>query len=64
MAARRVEKDRVNGDVPPQVEKVLQGGQRVQGAQDSQVPPQGDLFLMWKEALRYRRCLLGRIERL
>ena len=39
MAARRLEEERVNQDVPPKVEQVPQGGQGVQG---SKVPPQGD----------------------
>ena len=42
MAARRLEEDWVNEEVPPQVEKVSQSGQGVQGAQNAQVPPQGD----------------------
>ena len=42
MDARRLEEERVNEEVPPQVEQVPQGGQGVQGAQDAQVPPQGD----------------------
>ncbi|TMX04363.1 hypothetical protein EJD97_009502 [Solanum chilense] len=42
MAARRLEEERVNEEVPPQVEKVPQGGKGVQGSQDAQVSPQGD----------------------
>ena len=34
--------ERVNKEVPPQVEQVPQGSQGVQGARDSQVPTQGD----------------------
>ena len=41
MAARRMEEERVNDEVPPQGEQVPQGGQGFQGAQDDQVPPQG-----------------------
>ncbi|XP_069144512.1 uncharacterized protein [Solanum lycopersicum] len=42
LAARRIEEERVNEEVPSQVDKVEQvpqGGQRVQGAQDSKVTP-------------------------
>ena len=45
MTARRFEEDRVNEEVHPhveQVEQVPQGGHDVQGAQDAQVPLQGD----------------------
>ena len=42
MASRRLEEERVNKEVPPQVEQVPQGSQGVQGARDSQVPTQGD----------------------
>ena len=42
MANIRLEDERVNEEVPHQVEQVPQGGQGVQGAQDAQVPPQGD----------------------
>ena len=45
MAARRLEEERVNEEVPPQVEKVEQvpqGGQGIQGDQNSQVTPKGD----------------------
>ena len=39
MASRRLEEERMNEEIPPQVEQVPQDGQGVQGAQ---VPPQGD----------------------
>ena len=42
MAARRFEEERVNEEIPPQVEqveKVPQGGQGVQSAKYAQVPP-------------------------
>ncbi|TMX05690.1 hypothetical protein EJD97_009136 [Solanum chilense] len=39
MASRRLEEERMNEEVPPQVEQVTQDGQGVKGAQ---VPPQGD----------------------
>ena len=42
IAARRMEEERVNEKLPPQVEQVSQGGQRVQDSQDAQVPHQGD----------------------
>ena len=37
-----LKEERVNEEVPLQVEKVPQGGQGVEGAQDAQVPPKGD----------------------
>ena len=40
MTTRRLENERMNKEVPPQVQKVPQFGQGVQGAQ---APPQGDL---------------------
>ena len=42
MVVKRLEEERVNEEVPPQVEQVPQGGQGVQGAKDAQVPPQCD----------------------
>ncbi|TMW87254.1 hypothetical protein EJD97_020207 [Solanum chilense] len=42
MAARRFEEERMNEEIPPQVEQVPQGGQDVQGVQGAQVPPQDD----------------------
>ena len=42
MTSRRLEEERVDEEVPPQVEQVPQGGQLVQGDQNSQVPPQGN----------------------
>ena len=45
MAARRIEEVRVNEEVPSQVDQVVklpQGGEGVHGAQDAQVPLQGD----------------------
>ena len=60
MAARRMEEERVNEEVPPQVEQVPQGGQ---GVQDDQVPPQGDPIPN-VEGVKRRRCLMGRLERL
>ncbi|TMX01612.1 hypothetical protein EJD97_024135 [Solanum chilense] len=42
MAARGLEEERMNKEVPRQVEQVPQDVQRVQGAQGDHVPPQGD----------------------
>ena len=42
MASRWLEEEKVNEEVPPQVEQLPQGGRGVQGARDSQVPPEGD----------------------
>ena len=42
MADRSLEDERVNEEIPTQVEQVSKGGKGVQGAQGSQVPPQGD----------------------
>ena len=42
MADRSLEDERVNEEIPTQVEQVSKGGKEVQGAQGSQVPPQGD----------------------
>ena len=39
MAARRKKEERVNEEVPPQVEQVLKGVQGVQRAQDAHVSP-------------------------
>ena len=51
MTARRLEEERMNEEIPPQVEKVEQvpqGGKRIQGAHGAQVLPKVILFLMWK----------------
>ena len=42
MTTRRLEEERVNEEVPLQLEKVPQGGQGVQGSQDAQVSTEGD----------------------
>ena len=42
MNTRRLEEERVNEEVPLQLEKVPQGGQGVQGSQDAQVSTEGD----------------------
>ena len=50
MGARRVEEERVNEEIPPQVEQVLQDGQDLQGVQVSQgelVPIGGQGYVFW-----------------
>ena len=42
MAGRRLEEERVNEEIPPQVKQVEQVPQGGQGVQGSKVPPQGD----------------------
>ena len=42
MASRRLDEERLNQDISPQVEKVEQVPQDGKGSQDAQVPPQGD----------------------
>ena len=40
MTDRSLEEETMNEEIPPQVEKVPQGGKGVQGDQGTQVPPQ------------------------
>ena len=42
MATRRLEEERINEEIPPQVEQVPQGGQGIQYSQGAQVTPQSD----------------------
>ena len=42
MVARRLEEERMNEDIPPQVKQVEQVPPDGQGVQGAQVPPQGD----------------------
>ena len=42
MAARMLEEERMNEEIPPQVEQVPQDGKGFKGAQGGQVSPQGD----------------------
>ena len=43
MATSRLDEEKLNEEVPPQVEQVEHvPGQGVEGAQDAQVPPLGD----------------------
>ena len=42
MAARRLEEERMNKEIPPQVEQVDKVPPHVQGVKGSQVPPQGN----------------------
>ena len=67
MTVRRLEKKRMNEEIPLQVEKVEQvpqGGKGIQGAQGSQVPPQGYTIPNKEGVLRFQRCLIGRLEKL
>ena len=59
MDARRLEEERVNEEVPPQVEQVEQVPQGAKEFKVLKMPkclPKVILFLMWKEVLRFQRC--------
>ena len=57
-----LEEERMNVEIPSQVEEVgqvRQDGKEVQGAQGAQVTPLGDPIHMCKEVLRFQRCIIG-----
>ena len=67
MAVVRLEEERVNEEVPPQVEQVEQVPQGAKEFKVLKMPkclPKVILFLMWKEVLRFQKCLIRRLERL
>ena len=58
-----MEEERVNEEVPPQVEQLSKFLKVDKEFKVLKILPKVIMFLIWKKVLRFRRCLIGRLER-
>ena len=63
MTIRRMEEERVNEEFPIKLSKFLKVRNVFKVIKMHKCLPKVILILIWKEVLRFQRCLIGRLER-